>query len=87
MTRLSSLRQQNRSVKLINRSHSAMASPGEGLLQINDKKVTMGGGESPQKVMFYPLLAPCPVIPEDINNIVFSIIRATTETLNVDFFL
>ena len=52
MTRLSPLRQQNRSVKLINRSHSAMASPGEGLLQINDKKVTMGGGECPKKVMF-----------------------------------
>ena len=29
-----------------------MASPGEELLQINDKKVTMGGGESPKKVMF-----------------------------------
>ena len=32
-------------------------------------------------------LTSCPVAPEDINNIVFRLIIATTDTLNLNFFL
>ena len=32
-----------------------------------------------------PLLAPCPVVPEDINNIAFWIISATTENLKLNY--